>query len=74
MKTHTFYLTEAQRNNLCNYLGIGISKLREERHSVNPLQSDQAYARWIADAEQIQAIFEFQGSGGTKTLEETTNE
>ena len=58
MKIHTFYLTEAQRNNTGNFLGLVASKLREEKHSESPLQSDGEYDRWIEDAEKLQAIFE----------------
>ncbi len=58
MRTHTFYLTEVQRNNTASFLGLVASKLREEKHSEKPLQSDEEYDRWIADAEKLEAIFE----------------
>ena len=73
MKTHTFYITEAQRNNLTNYLGLVASKLREEMHSDNPLQSEHEYERWIADAEGLQALFEFRGSTPLQRSEDTAD-
>ena len=71
MKTHTFYVNEAQRNNLVNYLGLAICKLREEMNSDTPLQSEREYEHWIADAESIQAFFELHGSASLPSSDET---
>jgi len=65
MKTHTFYLDEAQRNNTAYYLGVASMKLREEKHSDNPLTSERDYDRMIADADALQNLFELRGSAST---------
>ena len=53
-KIHTFYLTEAQRNNAAYLLGVAASKLREEKHGSGNGELD-----WmITDAENLQSFFE----------------
>ena len=58
MRTHTFYLTEAQRSNVAWYLGLSASKLREEMHRINLQETHEDYQRMINDAEKLQRFFE----------------
>lgn len=69
MKTHTFYLTEAQRNNTAYYLGLVSTKLREEKHSDTPLTSDREYDRMIEGADGLQALFELKSLATSPSAE-----
>lgn len=65
MKIHTFYLTDAQRNNTAYLLGVASSKLREERNTPSLSKTSPAsYDRMLKDCEILEAVFDLRHPGG----------